>query len=167
MHLTDCCRFLISSAFKFTALCTILPHCVQSYRNVYNLTALCTILQHWGLEGRGGWALKPLMYSARLACLFGAHVHKNTKGLVIYMALYVMILMWANPLLGPLEGPSLWICPHQNHYVQGRINNTSNNNTSIGDFMYMGPKQAIQPGSGVPYMRCFRAHPFPFKAPVR
>ena len=40
MHFTDSCRFLISSAFKFTALCTILPHCVQSYRTVYNLTAL-------------------------------------------------------------------------------------------------------------------------------
>ena len=32
MHVTDSCRFLISSAFKLTALCTILPHCVQSYR---------------------------------------------------------------------------------------------------------------------------------------
>ena len=32
MHFTDSCRFLISSAFKFTALCTILLHCVQSYR---------------------------------------------------------------------------------------------------------------------------------------
>jgi len=26
--------------FQFTALCTILPHCVQSYRTVYNLIAL-------------------------------------------------------------------------------------------------------------------------------
>ena len=81
MYFTDCCRFLISSAFKLTelctilphcvqsfptvynltALCTIFPHCVQSYRTVYNLTALCrynlttlfTILPHWGLEGGG------------------------------------------------------------------------------------------------------------------
>ena len=35
MHFTDSCRFLISSAFKFTALCTILPHWA------------------WGLEGGG------------------------------------------------------------------------------------------------------------------
>ena len=40
MHFTDSCGFLISSAFKFTALCTILPHCVQYYRTLYNLTAL-------------------------------------------------------------------------------------------------------------------------------
>ena len=33
MHFTDSCRFLIISAFMFTALCTILPH--------------------WGLEGGG------------------------------------------------------------------------------------------------------------------
>jgi len=39
-----------------------------------------------------------------MACLFGAHEHKNTNGRVIYAALYVMILMWANPLQGPLEG---------------------------------------------------------------
>ena len=49
MHFTDSCQFLISSDFKFTALCTILPHCVQSY---------CT----GALKGEG-WALKPLMYS--------------------------------------------------------------------------------------------------------
>jgi len=42
---------------------------------------------------------------SQAACLFGAHVHKNTNGRVIYTALYVMILMRANPLLGPLEGP--------------------------------------------------------------
>ena len=53
MHFTDSCRFLISSAFKFTALCTILLHCVQSYHTACNLTALCTILPHWGLEGGG------------------------------------------------------------------------------------------------------------------
>jgi len=50
MHFTDSFRFLISSAFKFTALCTILPHCVQSY-------------QTGALKGGGVWALKPLMYS--------------------------------------------------------------------------------------------------------
>ena len=48
MHFTDSSQFRISSAFKFTALCTILPHCVQSYRT-------------GALKGRG-WALKPLMY---------------------------------------------------------------------------------------------------------
>jgi len=47
MHFTDSCRFLISSALKFTAPCTILPHSVQYYR--------------MGLEW-GGWALKPVMY---------------------------------------------------------------------------------------------------------
>ena len=61
MHFTDSCRFLISSGLNFTALCTILPHCVQSYRTVQvqsyhtvsNCTKLCTILPHWGLEGGG------------------------------------------------------------------------------------------------------------------
>ena len=37
--------------------------------------------------------------------LIWAHVHKNTNGSVIYTALYVMILMRANPLQVPLEGP--------------------------------------------------------------
>ena len=128
MHFTDSCQFLISSAFKFTAL--------------------CTILLEWTLEGGGGWTLKPLMYSVgdvpgsipgadlsetwttplkavygqnsnpdlnsgqtdyqattealSQAFLFGAHEHKITNGGVIYIALYVMILMWENPLLGPL-----------------------------------------------------------------
>ena len=34
--------------YNLTALCTILPHCVQSYRTV-------------ALKGEG-WALKPIMY---------------------------------------------------------------------------------------------------------
>ena len=46
MHFTDCCRFLISSSFKFTALCTILSHCVGR------------ILPHWGLEGGGGMGIE-------------------------------------------------------------------------------------------------------------
>ena len=69
MYLTVSCWFLISFVFKLTALCTILPHCVQSYCTVYNLTAQCTILPHCvqsyctgALKGEG-WALKPLMYS--------------------------------------------------------------------------------------------------------
>ena len=52
-------RFLsicINSDFKFTALCTILRHCVQSYCTVSNLTTLGP----W--RGGGGWALKPLMF---------------------------------------------------------------------------------------------------------
>ena len=60
------------------------------------------------------------------------------KGHGIYTAPCLMIFMRANPLWGPLQWPKKWICPHQNHYVQVRVNTTS-----IGDFMYMGPnKQA-------------------------
>ena len=67
IHFTDSCQFLISSAFKFTALCTILPQCVQSCCTVYNLAALYTILLHWGLEGGGDgpW---------NLSCTLWAHV---------------------------------------------------------------------------------------------
>ena len=42
MYLTVSRWFLISFVFKFTALCTILPHCVQSYRSPPN--------QLWALE---------------------------------------------------------------------------------------------------------------------
>ena len=74
-----------------------------------------------------------------------SHVHKITYRPLIGMALYVMCLMggksitWAMRvetfMAQPFQWPKKWIYPHQNHYVQGRINNTS-----IGDFMYMGPK---------------------------
>ena len=92
-------RFLsISNKFCFQVYCTV-------YR--YNLTTLCTILPHWGLEGEGGYGPWNLSCTEPLsqACLFGAHLHKITNGRFIYMALYVMILMRANPLRGPLEGP--------------------------------------------------------------
>jgi len=58
-----------------------------------------------------------------------------------------MILMRANPLSGALEGPKkfkrfralpmaqVMDLPASNHYIQGRINNSS-----IGIFMYIGPK---------------------------
>ena len=36
--------------------------------------------------------------------ILGAHVHKTTYGSWIDTALYVMFLIWANPLQGPLEG---------------------------------------------------------------
>ena len=68
--------------YKLTALCTILLHCVQSYRTL-------TIL------------LPPTSYGPWK--LLGAHVHKTTYGPPIDTALYVMFLIWANPLLGPLE----------------------------------------------------------------
>ena len=90
MHFTDCCRFLIKSAFKFTALCTILPHCVQYYRTVYNLTAPVynlTALGPWRVGGMGPETSHVLNHGSRLACLFGAHVHKITNGRVIYTAL--------------------------------------------------------------------------------
>ena len=45
----------------------------------------------------------PLCYAdLLLLSSFGAHVHKITNGRGIYLALCIMILMWANPLLGPL-----------------------------------------------------------------
>jgi hypothetical protein len=34
----------------------------------------------------------------------GAHVHKTAYGFLIDMALYVMLLMWANSLLGQVGG---------------------------------------------------------------
>ena len=60
MHFTDSCRFLISSDFRFTALCTILLHCVQFYRIVYNLTALEP--WRWGMGPETShvpWATEP------------------------------------------------------------------------------------------------------------
>jgi len=47
---------------------------------------------------------QPLNHWAMQACLFEAHVHKITNGHGLYTALCVMILMRANPLLGPLQG---------------------------------------------------------------
>ena len=42
---TDSCRFLISSGLKFTALCTILPHSVQSALSLFrDLCVLGSIL---------------------------------------------------------------------------------------------------------------------------
>ena len=59
---------LISFVFKFTALCIILPHCVQSY---------CT----GALKGGGEMGPET------------SHVHKITYGPLIDTALYVMCLM--------------------------------------------------------------------------
>ena len=76
-------RFLsISNKFCFQVYCTV-------YRYWYNLTSMCTILPHC-VQSYGSGALKGggtgpetshvLNHWARLACLFGAHVHKNTNG---------------------------------------------------------------------------------------
>jgi len=50
---------------------------------MFRFTALCTIL--------------PWM-------LLGAHVHKTTYGPLFDTALYVMFLIWTNPLLGHWKG---------------------------------------------------------------
>ena len=38
----------------------------------------------------------------------------------------------------PFQWPEKWICPHQTHYIQGRINQKS-----IGSFMYMSSHRRI------------------------
>jgi len=63
-----------------------------SYCTVYNFTALCT----YSLTALGPWreGEGPETF----------HAHKITYGPLIDTALYVMCLMGANPLQGPLEG---------------------------------------------------------------
>ena len=92
---------------------------------MYNLTALCTISQHWGLEGGGDGPET-------------SHAHKITYGPLIDMALYVMCLMGANPLLGPLKGLG-----HESQDFLGRINERS-----IGNFMYMSSQELPWPITG-------------------
>ena len=121
MHFTDSCRFLISSAFKFTALCTILPHFQQSLGALWvpGLIPGADLSETWTtpLKAVYGQKANPdsnsgptdLQATTEPLChgglLIWAHVHKITNEHVIYTALYIMILMWANPLRGPLEGP--------------------------------------------------------------
>jgi hypothetical protein len=57
------------------------------------------ILLHWALEARYDTAYDPLKSPVE------AHVHKTTYGPLIGMgAMYVMLLMQANPLLGQVGG---------------------------------------------------------------
>ena len=117
---TTLCTLQIAVDF-YEVLLSNLLHCVQSYRTVYNLPAL-------GPWKGGGWALKlsyVLNHCARLACLFGAHVHKITNGRVIYTTLYVMILMRANPLLGPWTSQLFWAVKRH---------------SPIGSMPFQGPK---------------------------
>ena len=65
---------------------------------MYNLTALCTILLYCGQSYRTG-ALKGGGMGPETSL-----VHKITYGPMIYTAPYVLCLIGANPLQGPLEG---------------------------------------------------------------
>ncbi len=52
----------------------------------------------------GPWKLATIPLYNLLKPPVGAHVHKTTYGPLIYTALYVMLLMQANPLLGKVGG---------------------------------------------------------------
>jgi hypothetical protein len=62
------------------------------------------------------------------------HVHKITNVPVFLWRLGLMILMWTNPLLGPLE----WMGPHQIHNVPPHINNRYANTGSQYSFVMQG-----------------------------
>ncbi len=52
----------------------------------------------------GPWKLAKIPLRNPLMSPSGAHVHKTTFVPLIVTALYVMLLMWANPLLGQVKG---------------------------------------------------------------
>ncbi len=52
----------------------------------------------------GSWKLARIPFHNPLMSPSGALVHKTTFVPLIVTALYVMLLMWANPLLGQVEG---------------------------------------------------------------
>ena len=65
-------------------------------------------------------------------------------GPMIYMAPYVIFLMWENPLQGPLEGLAHGFAHIKNITYRA----VPNNQSSIGSFMYMSSQEHPGPITG-------------------